>query len=193
MNDRDLVNVTLTREELEEICAPLADRMIVPIQQALNEVGIQNSDLKSIEATGGTMRMAQFKRKIGGFFGLEPVEPNYGLMTTMDMDESAGHGCALQCAMISPKFNVKAFEIQHGTQYPITISWDQADVVETADENKMEVEEEDGGAGVESKGVNSLTLFSKNGISGTRKINFRRNKVSIKHIDIQNIDIHTDR
>ena len=193
MNDRDLVNVTLTREELEEICAPLADRMIVPIQQALNEVGIQNSDLKSIEATGGAMRMAQFKKKIGGFFGLEPVEPNYGLMTTMDMDESAGHGCALQCAMISPKFNVKAFEIQHGTQYPITISWDQPDVVEAADENKMEVEEEDGGAGVESKGVNSLTLFSKNGISGTRKINFRRNKVSIKHIDIQNIDRHTHR
>ena len=125
------------------------------------------------------------------FFGLEPVEPNYGLMTTMDMDESAGHGCALQCAMISPKFNVKAFEIQHGTQYPITISWDQTDVVEAADENKMEVEEEDGGAGVESKGVNSLTLFSKNGISGTRKINFRRNKVSIKHIDIQNIERQT--
>ena len=92
---------------------------------------------------------------------------------------------ARKCATISPKFNVKAFEIQHGTQYLITISWDQPDVVETADENKMEVEEEDGGAGVESKGVNSLTLFSKNGISGTRKINFRRNKVSIKHIDIQ--------
>ena len=53
MNDRDLVNVTLTREELKKF-APLADRMIV-LQQALNEVGIQNSDLKSIEATGGTM------------------------------------------------------------------------------------------------------------------------------------------
>ena len=107
------------------------------------------------------------------------MEPNYGLMTTMDMDESAGHGCALQCAMISPKFNVKAFEIQHGTQYPITISWDQPDVVEPAEENKMEVEEEEEGeAGAESNGVNSLTLFSKNSISGTRKINFRRNKVS---------------
>ena len=90
------------------------------------------------------------------------------------------HGCALQCAMISPKFTVKAFEIQHGTQYPITISWDQPDVVEPAEENKMEVEEEEeeGEAGAESNGVNSLTLFSKNSISGTRKINFRRNKVS---------------
>ena len=179
MNDRDLANVTLTREELDEICAPLADRMMGPIQQALNEVGIQNSELKSVEATGGALRMAVFKKKVGSFFGFEAVEPNYGLMTTMDMDESAGHGCALQCAMISPKFNVKAFEIQHGTQYPITISWDQPDVVEPAEENKMEVEEEEEGeAGAESNGVNSLTLFSKNSISGTRKINFRRNKVS---------------
>jgi len=177
MNDRDLANVTLTREELDEICAPLADRMMGPIQQALNEVGIQNSELKSVEATGGALRMAVFKKKVGSFFGFEAVEPNYGLMTTMDMDESAGHGCALQCAMISPKFNVKAFEIQHGTQYPITISWDQPDVVEPAEENKMEVEEEEEGeAGAESNGVNSLTLFSKNSISGTRKINFRRNK-----------------
>merc|ERR1712146_418582 len=118
--------------------------MMGPIQQALNEVGIQNSDLKSIEATGGALRMAVFKKKIGSFFGLEPVEPNYGLMTTMDMDESAGHGCALQCTMISPKFNVKAFEIQNGTQYPITISWDQPDVVEPSEENKMEVEEQEG-------------------------------------------------
>jgi len=176
MNDRDLANVKLTREELDEICAPLADRMMGPIQQALNEVGIQNSELKSVEATGGALRMAVFKKKVGSFFGFEAVEPNYGLMTTMDMDESAGHGCALQCAMISPKFNVKAFEIQHGTQYPITISWDQPDVVEPSEENKMEVEEEEGEAGASSEGVNSLTLFSKNSISGTRKINFRRNK-----------------
>ena len=182
MNDRDLANVKLTREELEEICAPLADRMMDPIEQALNEVGIQKSELKSIEATGGALRMSVFKKKVGSYFGLEPVEPNYGLMTTMDMDESAGHGCALQCAMISPKFNVKAFDIQHGIQYPITISWDQPDVASTADENKMDVEDEDGGAGVDGNGVNSLTLFSKNGISGTRKINFRRNKVSTTNI-----------
>ena len=39
---------------MEEICTPLADRMIAPIEQALAETGLQMSDLKSIEATGGS-------------------------------------------------------------------------------------------------------------------------------------------
>ena len=180
MEDRDLSNFLLKKEDLEEICTPLADRMIAPIEQALAETGLQFSDLKSIEATGGTMRMPIFKQKVGSFFNLPQTPPNYGLMTTMDMDESAGSGCALMCAMLSPKFNVKPFEVEDAVQFPVSISWEKPESEVADDENKMDVDEdgEQGTASVSASGTDRLILFQRNGVAGARKIAFRRNKVS---------------
>merc|ERR1719502_27429 len=177
MEDRDLSNFLLKKEDLEEICKPLAERMIPPIERALAETGLQFSDLKSIEATGGTMRMPIFKQTVGKYFNLPQEPPNYGLMTTMDMDESAGSGCALMCAMLSPKFNVKPFEVIDAVQYPVNISWDKPGREVAEDDNKMDIDEDgEQDTSINTSGTNELVLFQRNGRIGSRKIAFRRNK-----------------
>ena len=102
-------------------------------------------------------------------------------LTTMDVEEAQASGCALMCATLSPKFNVKPFEVVDCCQYPVNVSWEQPDVVAAEDDEKMDVDEdgEDGSNSVSSSGTNVLTLFPRNGAGGTRKIAFRRNKVSI--------------
>lgn len=181
-NDRDLRNFTVTQEILDTICQPMAERMLIPIKQALSETGLEYKDLKAIELTGSTMRLPIFKKTISTFFGIEnAAAPNYGLDTTMDVEEAQASGCALMCATLSPKFNVKPFEVVDCCQYPVNVSWEQPDVVAAEDDEKMDVDEdgEDGANSVSSSGTNVLTLFPRNGAGGTRKIAFRRNKVSI--------------
>lgn len=177
-NDRDLRNFPVKLETLNEICEPLAERMLVKIKQALDETGLEYKDLKAVELTGSSMRLPIFKKKISAFFGIEnATAPNFGLNTTMDVEEAQASGCALMCATLSPKFNVKAFEVIDCCQYPVNVSWEQPDVT-AEDDDKMEVDEEgdDATNSVSSAGTNVLTLFPRNGGCGTRKIAFRRNK-----------------
>jgi molecular chaperone DnaK (HSP70) len=53
------------------------------------------------------------------FFGRE-------ISKTCDGDESVARGCALQCAMLSPAFRVKEFEVHDLSPYPIDFAWGAA-------------------------------------------------------------------
>ncbi len=51
--------------------------------------------------------MRQFKRAVSIALGANPDSlkaPNYGVLTTLNSDESVARGCALMCAMASPQF-----------------------------------------------------------------------------------------
>merc|ERR1712207_14151 len=45
------------------------------------------------------------------------------LSTTLNGDESVARGCALMCAMLSPNFRVKEFQVQDILTWPVTISY----------------------------------------------------------------------
>merc|ERR1719160_2468985 len=45
------------------------------------------------------------------------------LSHTLNQDECCSRGCALQCAMLSPLFRVKDYEVKDVISYPVRISW----------------------------------------------------------------------
>jgi heat shock protein 4 len=49
---------------------------------------------------------------------------NYGLSTTMNADEAVARGCALQSAILSPRFKVLPYEVIEYQPFPIKIEWD---------------------------------------------------------------------
>ena len=48
------------------------------------------------------------------------------LSTTLNLDEAVSRGCALQCAMLSPTFKVRDFNITDIQPYPIKLRWQTA-------------------------------------------------------------------
>jgi heat shock 70kDa protein 4 len=59
--------------------------------------------------------------------------------TTMNMDEAVSRGCAYQCAMLSPLFQVKGVEVINFVTFPIRVSWDAAAHSTGATESMVDV------------------------------------------------------
>lgn len=119
MDDKD-VKSTMTRDKLEELAAPVLERMRVPIAQALQESGLTPDQVAVVEVVGGASRMPAFVRAVREIFGKEPSR-------TMNAKECVSRGCALQCAMISPLFRVRDFEVIDALPYGVALQWESKD------------------------------------------------------------------
>ncbi|OMJ24812.1 Heat shock protein hsp88 [Smittium culicis] len=128
MNDID-VNAVIKREEFEELAAPILNRIIEPVKQALESSGIAPKDIFAIETVGGSIRVPAVKKALVEIFGRE-------LSFTLNQDEAVAKGCAFQCAMLSPVFRVRDFSIKDITNYPIDLVWDH---VEGDDDTSLEI------------------------------------------------------
>ena len=64
------------------------------------------------------------QRIIQGYFGKEPSR-------TLNSKETVSRGCALQCAMLSPAFRVRDFQVQDSFPYTVEFSWDKDGEVST--------------------------------------------------------------
>ncbi len=98
MEDTD-VRSSMTREQLEQICAPLFARMKGPVEKALANAGLKASDISSVEIVGSSTRIPAIAKIMEDAFGRPPSR-------TMNSKECVSRGCALQCAMLSPVFKV---------------------------------------------------------------------------------------
>ena len=123
MDDLDF-SVTLKRDEYNGLCEPLLARLKDPIERAKAEAKLTNDDLTSIELVGGATRVASVKATLAGVLGLDVNAVNNGLSTTMNADEAVARGCALQSAILSPRFKVLPYEVIEYQQFPIKIEWD---------------------------------------------------------------------
>ena len=110
----------LTKEVFEKSCTPMVDAMEAPITACLEAAGLQAGDIAETEVVGGTSRIPQVKQKLANVLGLSG-DHNNGLKTTMNADEAATRGAALQCAMESVRVKVKPFSIVDKIQYGITV------------------------------------------------------------------------
>ena len=129
MDDFDYF-ANLKAEEYEAMCAPLLDRLAGPIQAALEETKLSASDLAAVEIVGGSTRINCVKQKLLSILGIST------LSTTLNADESVSRGCALQSAILSPRFKVLPYDIQESQPFPITIKWDESEA------EGMEVDED---------------------------------------------------
>jgi len=123
MDDLDF-GVSLKATEYEAMCKPLLARLAGPVERALAEAGLKSSDLSSVEIVGGATRVASVKQTLAGILGLNARAVNNGLSTTMNADEAVARGCALQSAILSPRFKVLPYEVIEYQPFPIKIEWD---------------------------------------------------------------------
>jgi len=80
---------------------------------------LELSDIHSVEIVGGSTRIPAIKLLIEKVFRTTPS-------TTLNQDEAVSRGCALQCAILSPAFKVRDFQITDVQPYSIKLMWDEA-------------------------------------------------------------------
>eukprot|EP00486_Rosalina_sp_Unknown_P006641 CAMPEP_0201571800 /NCGR_PEP_ID=MMETSP0190_2-20130828/14734_1 /ASSEMBLY_ACC=CAM_ASM_000263 /TAXON_ID=37353 /ORGANISM="Rosalina sp." /LENGTH=910 /DNA_ID=CAMNT_0047996839 /DNA_START=164 /DNA_END=2896 /DNA_ORIENTATION=- len=122
-DDHDF-NLVITREEMEKYATDLKiyDGMLEPLVEALEATKDDKVKIHSCEIIGGPSRVASVQQKV--LEVMQKYEPEIkALSTTLNGDECVARGCALMCAMLSPNFRVKEFQVQDILTWPITISY----------------------------------------------------------------------
>ena len=102
MEEKD-VKGFIKREEFEKLASGLLERLSIPCKKALAEVGFPEKIL-SVELVGSGSRIPAITRLIASLFRREPRR-------TLNTSECVARGCALQCAMLSPVFRVREYEV----------------------------------------------------------------------------------
>ncbi|KAL0957004.1 hypothetical protein HGRIS_003104 [Hohenbuehelia grisea] len=148
MNDID-ASSKLTREELEGLIQPVLDRIVAPLQRALEDAGVTVDELDAVELVGGSTRVPAVRAQIQAAF------PGKVLSTTLNQDEAIARGATFACAMLSPIFRVRDFHMHDIAHYPVKLQWTRT----------PEDPEED----------TELVVFPKgNGIPSTKVLTFYR-------------------
>lgn len=80
---------TLTRARLEELCADLFKKTMVPVQTVLDDSGMKKSDIDEVVLVGGSTRIPKVQALIKEFFNGK--EPNRGI----NPDEAVAYGAAV--------------------------------------------------------------------------------------------------
>jgi molecular chaperone DnaK len=83
----------LTRELLEELTAPLIERLESPCRLALEDAGLQPSDLDQVVLVGGMTRMPRVIAKVQEIFEREPDR-------SVNPDEVVAIGAAIQASVL---------------------------------------------------------------------------------------------
>ena len=105
-----------TREELENIAAPVLQRLEKLFAEGVAQLGKERkTGLHSVERVGGGTRIPAVERLIAVTFGVDSVSK------TLDANESIARGCAIQSAMLSPLFKVASYTIKEKLQIPIQV------------------------------------------------------------------------
>ncbi|KZV47883.1 heat shock 70 kDa protein 15-like [Dorcoceras hygrometricum] len=115
MDEKD-VRGFIKREEFEQISIPILERVRKPLEKSLAEAGLSVEDIHSVEVVGSGSRVPAIIKILSEFYGKEPRR-------TMNASECVAKGCALQCAMLSPTFKVREFQVNESFPFPISLSW----------------------------------------------------------------------
>ena len=139
IQDEKDVSAEIDRADFESWITPICQRLVAPLQAALDSAGLTISDIDSVELVGGSTRVPLVKETIAKFFG-GSLEGANKLSYTLNQDEAVARGAALQCAIISPVFKVRDFSVQDWNAYPIELAWDASQTFnkDMQDETVME-------------------------------------------------------
>lgn len=131
MNDID-ASSKLSRERLEDLIAELLDRIVKPLERALQDAGLTPDQVDAIELVGGSTRVPAIRQRIQSVF------PGKMLSTTLNQDEAVARGSTFACAMLSPVFRVRDFAFHDIAPYSVKICWDKSEGSPEED-NELEV------------------------------------------------------
>jgi molecular chaperone DnaK len=88
------VHLSLEREDFESLCDELFERLVPPIERALERGSLRAAAIDEILLVGGATRMARVGRTARSFFGKEPSR-------RVDPEEAVALGAALQAGVLS--------------------------------------------------------------------------------------------
>ena len=83
------LNIKLTRAKLEELVDSIVEGTLEPCKRALDDAGLQSSDINEIILVGGQTRMPKVQETVEKFFGKKPN-------MTVNPDEVVAVGAAVQ-------------------------------------------------------------------------------------------------
>jgi molecular chaperone DnaK (HSP70) len=115
MNDKD-VSAMMKRSEFESLSTPLWTKLQSLLVRILSEIKLKPGDIDVVELVGGSSRMPMVRQIVQQIFEKEPF-------TTLNQDEAVSRGSALQCAMLSPAFRVREFNIADVQPFAIKLTW----------------------------------------------------------------------
>ncbi|CAN0878272.1 Heat shock 70 kDa protein 14 [Linum grandiflorum] len=115
MEEKD-VRGFIKRDEFEQISMPILDRVKKPLEKALVDAGLTIENVHTVEVIGSASRIPSVFKILTEFFGKEPRR-------SMNASECVARGCALQCAMLSPTFKVREFQVHESFPFSIALTW----------------------------------------------------------------------
>jgi len=116
MNDTDVKGEVKRAEFVEMAEKDFLVRLKTCVQDCITKSGVDVKSIHSCEIIGGATRIPCVQAALAEIFGKE-------VNKTCDSDESIARGCALQCAMLSPSFRVREFDVQDTHPYAINVQW----------------------------------------------------------------------
>ncbi|CAK8565568.1 unnamed protein product [Lathyrus sativus] len=120
MDEKD-VKGFITREEFESLASGLLDRISKPCKQALVEAGLNAEKIVSVELVGSGSRIPAVSTLLTSLFKREPSRK-------LNASECVARGCALQCAMLSPVYRVRDYEVQDISSFSYGLSSDEGPI-----------------------------------------------------------------
>lgn len=115
MDEKD-VRGFMRRDDFEKLAQPMFERVKALCERALTEAKISSDKLYAVEVVGSGSRVPAILKILTSVFRKEPSR-------TMNASECIARGCALQCAMLSPTFRVRDFEVQDAFPFSICLAW----------------------------------------------------------------------
>ncbi|KDP37205.1 hypothetical protein JCGZ_06261 [Jatropha curcas] len=115
MDEKD-VRGFIKRDEFEQISVPILERVKRPLEKALQDAKLTVDNVHMVEVVGSGSRIPAIIKILSEFFGKEPRR-------TMNASECVARGCALQCAILSPTFKVREFQVNESFPFTIALSW----------------------------------------------------------------------
>lgn len=104
MDEKD-VRGFMKRDDFEQLSLPILERVRGPLDKALAEANLTIENVHMVEVVGSGSRVPAITRILTEFFKKEPRR-------TMNASECVAKGCALKCAILSPTFKVREFQVK---------------------------------------------------------------------------------
>merc|ERR1719414_1677496 len=115
MEERDLTH-RVDRECFEEMVQQQLQKAEQVMAECLKASEWKQDENYAVEVVGGSTRIPAIKTLCEKVFGKAPN-------TTLNSDEAVSRGCALQCAILSPTFKVREFNVTDIQPFAIKLNW----------------------------------------------------------------------